>query len=169
MGCSEWSNVSSGVPQGTVLGLVLFFLYINDLPTGISSEVRLFADDTVLFRQICCPDNHHRLSDTYLEEVKYYKYLGVYITSSLSWSMQCEEVKTKAIKILCVLQRNLSSCDRAIKREPMLAWSVQLRSTQALLGHHILPKIFLPLSLSNGELPALSLMTTLATVASLLC
>lgn len=50
---SDWSNVSSGVPQGTVLGPVLFYLYINDLPTGISSEVRLFADDTFLFRQIC--------------------------------------------------------------------------------------------------------------------
>ena len=52
---------------------------------------------------------------TYLEVVKYYKYLGVYTTSSLSWSLQREEVKTKANKILCVLQRNLSSCDRAIK------------------------------------------------------
>ena len=45
----------------------------------------------------------YRLSDTYLEEVKYYKYLGVYITSSLSWSLQCEKVKTKANKILGVL------------------------------------------------------------------
>lgn len=59
--CSDWSNVSSGVPQDSVLGPVLFLLYINDLPTGISSEVRLFSDDTVLFRQICCPDDHHRL------------------------------------------------------------------------------------------------------------
>ena len=43
-----------------------------------------------------------------------------------------------------------------------LAWSVQLRSMHALLGHHIPPKIFLPLSLSNRELPALSLITTLS-------
>jgi len=50
--CSEWSNVSSGIPQGTVLGPVLFPLYINGLPTGISSEVRLSADD------ICYPDDH---------------------------------------------------------------------------------------------------------------
>ena len=126
------------------------------LATGISSEVRLFADDTVLFRQICSPDDHHRLQhdlhqleqwaakwqmrfaptkcfvlpvtlrtnswhfsyrlcETGLGEVKYYKYLGAYITSSLSLSLQCEEVKTKANKILYVLQRNLSSCDRAIK------------------------------------------------------
>ena len=57
----------------------------------------------------------YRLSDTGLEEVKYHKYLGVYITSSLSWSLQCEDVKTNANKLLCVLQRSLSSCDRAIK------------------------------------------------------
>ena len=44
----------------------------------------------------------YRLSGTYLEEVKYYKYLGVYNTSSLSWSLQCEEVKKKANKILGV-------------------------------------------------------------------
>ena len=46
--CSDWSNVSSGVPQGTVLGTALFFLYINDLSSGISSEVRLFADDSFI-------------------------------------------------------------------------------------------------------------------------
>ena len=51
----------------------------------------------------------------------------------------------------------------------ILAWSVQLRSMHALVGHYIPQKIFLPLSLSNTELPALSLMTTLSTVASLLC
>ena len=49
------------------------------------------------------------------------------------------------------------------------AWSIHLRSMHVLLGHHILPKIFPPLRLSNEELPALSLMTTVATVASLLC
>ena len=71
----------------------------------------------VLFVTLRTNSSHfsYRLSDTYLEEVNYYKYLGVYITSSLSWSLQCEEVKTKANNILCFLQQNLSSCDRAIK------------------------------------------------------
>ena len=43
---SSWKNVTSGVPQGSVLGPILFILYINDLPHEVTNEVRLFADDT---------------------------------------------------------------------------------------------------------------------------
>ena len=42
----------SGVPQGTVLGPLLFLTYINDLPNNINSSIRLFADDCVLYREI---------------------------------------------------------------------------------------------------------------------
>ena len=44
--------VSSGVPQGSVLGPCLFLFFINDLPDCVSSSVRLFADDTILYRTI---------------------------------------------------------------------------------------------------------------------
>jgi ribonuclease P/MRP protein subunit RPP40 len=49
---SDSGDVLSGVPQGSVLGPVLFLLFINDLPDGIKSSVRLFADDCVLYRNI---------------------------------------------------------------------------------------------------------------------
>ena len=134
---SDWSAVSSGVPQGTVLGQVLFLLYINDLPNSISSTVKLFADDSVVYRQIQRVEDHsilqqdlfnleqwaslwqmnfapskcytlsvtlkkepslftYSLCKSILEGVKFQKYLGVHITSSLSWAKQCEAVKKKS-------------------------------------------------------------------------
>ena len=48
---SESARVKSGVPQGTVLGPLLFFTYINDLPSTVSSHVRLFADDVSCITQ----------------------------------------------------------------------------------------------------------------------
>lgn len=48
---SSCTSVISGVPQGSVLGLLLFLIYINDIANNITSSIRLFADDCVIYRQ----------------------------------------------------------------------------------------------------------------------
>ena len=50
--------VSSGVPQGSVLGPVLFLLYINDITSEIQSQVGLFADDCLIYRTIYSETDH---------------------------------------------------------------------------------------------------------------
>ena len=49
---SNWKSVLSEVPQGSVLGPILFLIYINDLEDDISSKVLKFADDTKVFRKV---------------------------------------------------------------------------------------------------------------------
>ena len=49
---SDWSPVISGVPQGAILGPVMFLIYVNNIPDIITSTAKLFADDTKIYRQI---------------------------------------------------------------------------------------------------------------------
>ena len=55
---SSWADVKAGVPQGSILGLLLFLIYIDDLPVGLKSNVKLFADDKLLFSVI------HNITDS---------------------------------------------------------------------------------------------------------
>ena len=52
---SEWDLIKAGVPQGSVLGPLLFLIYINNLENGIISNVKLFPDDTYLFSIVTNP------------------------------------------------------------------------------------------------------------------
>ena len=60
---SDWTNVTSGIPQGSVLGPILFLIYINDLPDVVNSIVKLFADDTKIYANVNTIENQERLQE----------------------------------------------------------------------------------------------------------
>ena len=80
---SDLVTVDSGVPQGTVLGPILFLLHINDLPSVISSKVRLFADDCLVYREIKCRQDQNDLQ----------KDLNLLETWGSTWGMRFNAAK----------------------------------------------------------------------------
>ena len=148
---SDTIGVLSGVPQGSVLGPLLFLIYISDLPNAItitSAIVNLFADDVLLYHSvssvsdflkvqesICCIEqwsssNHLTLNalkckymlisrkrnplqpvcplvlnGENLDKVESYKYLGILLTSDLSWSAHISNICAKARQILGLIYR----------------------------------------------------------------
>lgn len=81
---SSVADISSGVPQGSVLGPLLFILYINDLPNNVRSNIRLYADDCVLYQVIKSPDDHILLNDSFTS----------FCNWCLSWQMNINYNKT---------------------------------------------------------------------------
>ena len=57
------SGVTSGVPQGTVLGLLLFLVFINDIPDAVKSNIHLFTDNALLYRTIHSSEDATVLQD----------------------------------------------------------------------------------------------------------
>lgn len=157
---SRPSNVISGVPQGTVLGPLLFLLYINDIALTTDATIKLFADDCILFRKVHSPNDCRQLQDDLdklvdwsekwlmnfnvrkcvtmtltknksivrpsvpynirsqpLDQVKEAKYLGITISSDLSWKPHICEITNKASNTLAFLRRNFSRTKPAIKEK----------------------------------------------------
>ena len=86
---SDWVAVISGVPQGSVLGPLLFLVYINDLEDGIKSSILKFADDTKMFRKISNTGDTRQLQED----------LDVLIQWSKKWQMLFNVEKCKVMHI----------------------------------------------------------------------
>ena len=79
--CSRKVTVDSGVPQGTVMGPLLFLCHINDLPQSVNSQVRLFADDCLLYRKISSQEDHHILQNDLIELEQWAKNWGMHFNA----------------------------------------------------------------------------------------
>lgn len=88
---SDWKEVTSGVPQGSVLGPLLFVMFINDLPDVVKngSEVYLYADDTKIFRRISSTEDCNKLQEDLDELLKW----------SERWMLNFHPAKNKHMRI----------------------------------------------------------------------
>ena len=88
-GCSDWIDVASGVPQGTVLGPLLFLVYINDLPDAVQCPLRMFADGKKLFTPVT---NDQEVSELQSD-------IDALAAWSRTWLMPFNEEKCKVLHI----------------------------------------------------------------------
>ncbi|KAK6191216.1 hypothetical protein SNE40_002953 [Patella caerulea] len=129
---SNLSHVTSGVPQGTVLGPTLFLLFINDIASNISSALRLFADDCVIYTPINSPEDHLALQ----------KDLNTLVDWSNTWQMQFNIEKCAVMKIST--KRKTSHFD--YKMEGM---SLEIVKNHPYLGVEIQEKLKYNLHIDN--------------------
>ena len=122
---SDWADVISGVPQGSVLGPLLFVLYINDLESVVKrSIVKLFADDVLLYASVHSPADCSALRDD----------LAAILHWTNRWQLRLNPSKCEALAI--TNKRNQLTYTYHIDQQP-IPWQDSVK----YLGLHVHSKL----------------------------
>ena len=117
---SAWTAVHSGAPQGSVLGPLLFLIYINDLEDEVASNILKFADDTQIFRRVQTRQECRTLQDDLNRKEPYEihntvllktsKEKDIRVTISADWkvSEQCGITARKGNQLLGMIKINIT-------------------------------------------------------------
>ena len=106
---SDSAPVLSGVPQESVLGPVLFLIFINDLPKNIRSSVRLSADDCVVYRNTKFPMDCQILQDD----------LNSLAQSEADWQIKFNVAKCHSMRVTRHLPENLIQLENSLQQEKL--------------------------------------------------
>ena len=94
--CSQWGQIEAGVPQGSVLGPLLFLIYINDLADVVDCKIKMFADDTCLYITV---DNANELENAVQGAEDMNRNLSQVYEWSKKWLVTFNPSKTKSMVI----------------------------------------------------------------------
>ena len=129
---SQSAGVLSGVPQGSVLGPMLFLMYINDIAEGVTSQMRMFADDSIVYRQIHTAADHFTLASD----------LNKLLSWAKTWQMDFNVSKCADLSV--TTKTNISAYNYFMGSQQIPRTDNQdylgLPSTQNYRGNHISAK-----------------------------
>ena len=122
---SEWLSVSSGVPQGSILGPLLFILYVNDVNSVVMhSSLKMFADDLTLYQEVASVEDCQKLQQDLSNVYEW----------SLRWLLRLHPKKCEAINI--TNKRNHISYGYSVGSH-MISWTQKVK----YLGVFVTPKL----------------------------
>ena len=97
---SDWAPILAGVPQNSILGPLLFLIYINDLPENLTSIIKSFADDVSLFSIVHGPNHSVKVLNDDLNKIPKWPY---------KWKMLFNPHLTKQAKEVFISRKNIKT------------------------------------------------------------